>query len=35
MPPCQIMIRKVGMHEGHERVFSLFLKGQSNYRLLS
>src|SRR6516164_3505863 len=35
MPPCPLMIRKVGMHEGHECVVSVFLEGQSNDRLLS
>jgi hypothetical protein len=27
MRPCQFMIRQAGMNEGHERVFSLLLKG--------
>src|SRR5262249_17026856 len=35
MPPVQVMVRKPGMHQGHERVFSLFHKGQSHHRLLS
>src|SRR5271169_674410 len=35
VPPCQLMVRKVGMHQCHPRAFSLFLEGKSDHRLLS
>src|SRR5579864_6565910 len=35
MASCQLMIRKVGMHEGHQGLVSLSLEGHGHCRLFS
>src|SRR3982074_62621 len=33
--PCQVMIRKVGVHEGHDRLLTLLREGHGNHRLFA
>src|SRR4029079_4481812 len=35
MPSCFVRVRKVGMHQGHQSIFSLLLEGHSNHRFFS